>query len=131
MSLSNKSQIWLEAIVLIFLFASVLTFLGITSINTKSSLFKQNIVYQATKTLELVSNRINTVLFEGDGFSSNLIIPEKINEFDYNITFSTDYAILEVVNITILSNVFAKNITGTIIKGENWVKNQNGTININ
>ena len=131
MSLSNKSQVWIEAMMLVFLFTAMLTFLGINTFKAKSALFKQNLIYQAKKTLELISGRINTVLFEGSGFSSNIILPDRIDSMDYDLFIVPDYVVLEINNMNLTSQIFAKSISGVFEKGENWVSNNNGTININ
>ncbi len=128
MSLSTKSQLGMEIIILI----SVL-FLGSIAITTASYLKTIDYSYsviglRASQILDKTVERINTVVFEGDGFSSTLYIDEYLLGEKYNISLSNDLVLISFRGNIISKEIVAKSISGILSKGKNWVSNQNGTI---
>ena len=83
---------------------------------------------RASQILEKVVERINIVVFEGDGFSSSLLVDEYLLGENYNISHSGSTILVQFRDNTISKDVVAKSIIGSISKGNNWVSNQNGTI---
>ena len=78
----------------------------------------------------IMANLINTAYIEGDGFSMNLTIPQKIIRKDYLINVSSNEVIIRLEGKTYVRTLLTNNVTGEFIKGKNRVMNYNGQIRI-
>jgi hypothetical protein len=128
MSPSIRSQVSIEAIIL----SSVLLF-GVvvfaSAMYLKTTSYSYSLVgFMANQILDKVVERIDTVVFEGDGFSTSLEVDQSILGEDYNISIIGNAVVLDFRKNTISKDLVAKSVTGSISKGRNWVSNQNGTI---
>lgn len=123
-----KSQVSTEfmAIFIIFIIAlTVAVYAGL--INTKE-------ITKAKKDLEAqefifdIAETINTVYLEGDGFSMNLTLPERISGLQYSVFIDSNYLLLNLSGNFYQQLLLTKNISGVLKPGINFLKNHNGTI---
>ena len=124
----RKAQIAMEFMIIfsVFLIAIILIVLAVW--NNIANAEKSSIDFEAGGILKLASGRINTAYLEGDGFSIGLAIPEKIGVYDYTLQFEGSTLWLYVNQISYPGKLLTTSITGTLAKGENTIKNVNGTI---
>jgi hypothetical protein len=124
----RKAQIAMEFMIIfsVFLIAIILIVLAVW--NNIANAEKSSIDFEAGRILKLASGRINTAYLEGDGFSIGLAIPEKIGVYDYTLQFEGSTLWLYVNQISYPGKLLTTSITGTLAKGENTIKNVNGTI---
>ena len=83
---------------------------------------------EAEKTLSMVSGNINTAVLEGDGFSVNLTLPEKILGLEYSFSLDSNYLVLNLSNSFYHRVLLTKNITGLPLPGKNLIYNNKGEI---
>ncbi len=83
---------------------------------------------EAEKTLSMVSGNINTAVLEGDGFSVNLTLPEKILGLGYSFSLDSNYLVLNLSNSFYHRVLLTKNITGLPLPGKNLIYNNKGEI---
>ncbi len=129
----NKKKKGQSAIELIIIFGVVLLFfvLFFTVIEMNQSeknkenrdLLLQNVALD-------VRDEINIAAGASEGYSRNFTIPEKVYGMDYNIIitdtgdvylYSQDYAV----------SFKASNVTGTVKKGTNTIRKENGEVYLN
>jgi hypothetical protein len=126
------AQVSIEFIVLV----SVLILVLLTVIYYNSSFYLQiNSAknYNDAQTIsDQISSEINLALQVGSGYSRSFYVPEKIsNSIDYNVTVSNYATVLGWNGGYVTSTILAENISGNLIKGQNTIKNLNGTIYVN
>ena len=83
---------------------------------------------EAEKTLSMVSGNINTAVLEGDGFSVNLTLPEKILGLEYSFSLDSNYLVLNLSGSFYHRVLLTKNITGLPLPGKNLIYNNKGEI---
>ncbi|MCD6403648.1 MAG: hypothetical protein J7L59_00480 [Nanoarchaeota archaeon] len=128
MSLSHKSQVSMELMLLLF-FLSALSFSFMLYIYYyEASLRSMSLDMGANNLLELVVDGLDSVLLEGNGFSTRLDLPENLLGNDYELRIIGDLVWLNLSGRTYSKRILAKQISGTLRKGENWLVNENGTI---
>ena len=67
--------------------------------------------------LTSVSDKINTAWLEGEGFSTNVTLPESVAGADYEINVTANYIILWTGDSHYLRTVITNNITGELTEG--------------
>ncbi len=128
MSLQHRSQVSMELVLFLF-FLSALSFSFMLYIyHYEASLRSMNMDMEANNLLELVVGRLDSVLLEGDGFSTRLNLPENLSGSDYELRIFGDLIWLNLSGRTYSKKILAKQVSGTLKKGENWLVNENGTI---
>lgn len=85
---------------------------------------------EAGRILEMASSKLNTALLEGDGFSANLTLPEKMRGKGYSINISNGVLYISLPGNTYPTRLLTSNITGSLRKGENMISNRNGGLYI-
>lgn len=127
-----KGQASAEFMIVLMLMVALLTVLSITSMIKTDEVSINNMQREAEDVLRNVGDKINTVYFEGDGFMTNVTIPDRILGFDYNISVNSKFIIIEAGHQTFSKVLFA-NVTnaGNFVKGTNNIKNVGGAIKIN
>ena len=123
-----KSQITIEFLIItgIFLLALIIgVFISFSKIQETREI--QNDM-SALNFLNKVSDKLNTVFLEGNGFEANLTLPSTLSGFDYNLTIYSTTMILEINNKTYEKILLTGNISQNLSKGFNILKNENGRI---
>ena len=129
-SRSMRAQASMEFMILFILFLVALGGALMVSINRSQTISQAQIDITATRILDDAADRINTAYIEGDGFSMNLTIPQKIIRKDYLINVSSNEVIIRLEGKTYVRTLLTNNVTGEFIKGKNRVMNYNGQIRI-
>lgn len=79
-----------------------------------------------------IASEINLALKAGDGYSRIFYIPNKIsNSLDYNITVDNYLVKIGWSDGYTQSIILTKNASGTLLKGQNSIKNLNGNVYVN
>lgn len=123
-----KAQLAVEFMIIFAAFLLALTFVVLATWNNIVNIDKSSMDFEANRILNLISNRINTVYLEGDGFSIGLVVPGKIGVYDYTTQFEGSMIWLTVNQISYSRRLLTSNITGSIQDGTNTLKNVNGEI---
>lgn len=123
-----KAQTATEFLVIFMIFIAVLTIASFYSLQRVHSVVIYRTEFEATKVLNDVSNKIDIAFLEGDGFMINASLPESILGHDYEITITENVITLTTDNVTYSRILLTQNITGSIVKGQNLIYNNNGLI---
>ena len=83
---------------------------------------------EAENTLSMVSEKINIAVLEGDGFSVNLTLPEKIFGLNYSFSLDSNHLVLNLSGNFYHRVLLTKNITGLPSPGKNLIYNNKGEI---
>ena len=126
----NKGQ---SSVEFMMIFAVLLIVLGLAvwisgTKSTELNTIKTNL--EINEVLNKISSKINTVHIEGNGFSTEMILPATIRNRIYNITIIDNRVILNLEGLTFLQSVLTENITGSFKIGINYLKNNNGVVEI-
>ena len=125
-----KAQVAVEFMLIFGVFLLGIVFTIIASWNNMANAEKSTIDFEVNRILGLVANRINTAYLEGDGFSIGLNIPEKIGLYDYTLQIEGNILWLSVNEFSQSKKLLTTNITGSLAKGDNMVKNVDGGVEI-
>jgi len=123
-----KAQVAMEFMIIFGLFLVGLTVTAISAWNSVASAERTSMDFEAKRITNMATGRINTAYLEGNGFSINMTIPERIGTNDYLMFLEGSTLMLQVNGILYSGRLLTPNITGSISKGENMVKNVNGGI---
>jgi hypothetical protein len=114
---------------LIFMFfVGVLAFSMVYVVQNIESTSASTVGIEAGKTLSMVKSKLETAFLEGDGFSTNFTLPQRIMGFDYSVNISSGFLFIGVNNSTYSSPLITKDITGVPRKGENALRNSGGRL---
>ncbi len=67
--------------------------------------------------LTQVSDKINTVWLEGQGFSSNITVPETVADYSYTLNVTGNYLLLTVIEQDFIRPIITNNVTGNFSLG--------------
>lgn len=118
-----KAQVPIEFMVLFMLFLAVLTIAVVSVTQSTDSVYMSSTWLEAEGLLSLAKSKIDTAFLEGDGFSTSLILPEKILGFNYTLNISSNLLFIEINNEHQTKMLLSGNITGPLRKGENRIQN--------
>lgn len=130
-SKSKRSQTAIEFLILValMLFFFIMFFLAIgENISDKS---RENINKIINEIAITVQDEISLATESGDGYSRNFRIPFDLNGLSYDISITDGYVYIKTDNTkdTIALPVF--NVTGVLIKGDNYIKKEDGIVHLN
>lgn len=123
-----KAQVAIEFIIIFAVFLVALMVVILAAWNNVVSIDKSAVEFEANRILNLVFNKVNTAYLEGDGFSINLSVPERIGLMNYTVEFEGSNVWLEVNGFSCSRRILTPNITGNIGSGTNVIRNVNGEI---
>jgi len=133
-SMSQKGEVATEfmaffgMLLLFFVF-----FVGIVGINNRN-INESTIYTNAEKILNSVTNEINTAS-RIEGYYREFYIPEKLPDGEnYSITYDTELRMTKIEwdqGKSIIKNIITSDVTGSVIEGNNRIKNENGEVKIN
>lgn len=108
----------------LILFAGFFTFFADRQATAVS--IQQN--QQAASTAEKVAFELDLALTQGDGFSRTFDLKENIAGEDYTVTLHNETVQLTYDEKDFLAPTAARNVSGTVVPGENRIKNQGGEL---
>jgi hypothetical protein len=85
---------------------------------------------EAFDVLDKAAGKINTVWIQGDGFSTNVTLPEKIGVLDYSVRVHSNYVIISTEYKNYTRSLLTPNVTGSLQKGSNFIENIKGNVTI-
>ena len=118
----------MEFMILFVLFLVAVTVALAVSVQRSQIISQAQIDLESNKILREVGDRINIAYLEGDGFSINATLPERILRLDYTISISSNEVILRLDGKTYVKYLLTNNVTGDFVKGTNRITNRNGEI---
>ena len=124
----RKAQVSIEFMLLFMFFMAVLAFSIVSVVQNMQGVSSSALSLETGKALYLVKSKLDTAFLEGDGFSTNFTMPQRIMNIDYSVNISSGFVLIEINNLTYSSSLIAKDITGIPRKGENAIKNVNGKL---
>lgn len=124
----SKAQISTEFMLLFMFFIGVLAFSMVYVIQNIQDTSASTLRIEADKTLFMVKSKLETAFLEGDGFSTNFTLPQRIMGFDYSVNISSGFLFMGIKNDTYSDPLITKDITGVPRKGENVLRNVNGRL---
>jgi len=124
----SKAQISTEFMILFTFFVCILAFAMVYVIQNIQDTSASTLWIEADKTLFLVKSKLETAFLEGDGFSTNFTLPQRIMGFDYSVNISSGFLFIGIENDTYSNPLITKDITGVPRKGENALRNVNGRL---
>ena len=124
----KNGQAGMEFMILFILFMVAIVIAMVVSVNRTQFIADAQMSLEANRVLSDVADRINIAYIEGDGFSMNVTLPQRILRTDYTLEISSNEAILRSDRGTFIKSLLTNNVTGTPVKGTNTIANSNGQI---
>jgi hypothetical protein len=124
-SLERKGQVSVEFMFIFILFMAVLALAVVFVMQSSQGIYLSSMEMGSEEMLSKVKGGLDSAFLEGDGFSTNLTLPSQIMGADYSISISSGFALIDINNQTYSKILLARNITGSLRKGENMLKNVN------
>ena len=123
-----KAQVSAEFMIIFVVFIIMVTIVAVAVTQNSNTVLSSTLDMESGKTLSLAKSKLDTVFLEGDGFSTNFTLPQKIMSYDYTISMDSRYLALDVNNQTFWATLLTNNTAGSLRKGENMARNVNGRI---
>jgi hypothetical protein len=114
--------------ILFILFLVAVSVAMVVSINRSQTINQAQLELESNKVLGTVTDRINTVYLEGDGFRTNVTLPERIMGFNYTLYINSNQVLLYLRSTLFIKNILTDNVTGELANGINVIENDNGRI---
>jgi hypothetical protein len=118
------------------IFVSILVVLLLTTVFYNSTAYMQmastGINIDAQSISDQIASEINLGIKAGDGYSRTFNLPYAVsNAFNYTVSVDNYLVILRWSNSSVQSTILTKSINGTILKGQNIIRNLNGNMYVN
>jgi hypothetical protein len=126
--MDRKGQVSVEFMFIFILFMAVLALAVVFVMQSSQGIYQSSMEMGSEEILSQVKGRLDSAFLEGDGFSTNLTLPSQIMGADYSISINSGFVLIDISNQTYSKILLAKNITGSLRKGENMLKNVNQEI---
>ena len=126
--MEKKCQSTIEFIMVFTLVLAALIVILFISSEKVQDINSEMVEVEARKVLSKIVTKLNTVVLEGNGFSSNLTIPQQILNMNYTIQIQSNFVTITLQNITYIDNILTDNVTGTLQKGVNVIRNINNNL---
>ena len=91
----------------------------------------QKVYTQARDTLTDVTFHIDTAQKIGDGYIGRFFVPENLLGVDYQVDIERHFVTFTWDNKTTAQPILAENVTGSVQKGWNTIKNIKGVVYVN
>lgn len=128
----SKSQSSVELVVMVCLLSFVFSIFIINIIHQNTNLKNQKLNQHARYISDLVSSELNNVYVQGEGYSKNFSLPQKIEGYNYYIIIKDNMVHVIIPNKNAyLRKTIPKNVFGMFNKGLNCISNKNGEIYVN
>lgn len=119
----KKGQAAIEFIIVFTILIAVLIAVTYNSHLTANDINSVAAEGALTDALDSMKFEIDTVYLGGDGFSSNITIPDEINGKNYTVNITNGFIIVNISGDIKNTQLMTNNISGTLKKGVNVVKN--------
>lgn len=123
-----KAQVAMEFMIIFGIFLAATIVISIAVWNNIADEEKTYVDFEASRIIDLAAGRINTAYIEGNGFSINLVVPEKLGLYNYTLQLDGNMIWLHTLNVTYSRKLLTPDITGTLAAGENKISNVDGAI---
>jgi hypothetical protein len=124
----GKAQVSIEFMLLFIFFLGIMAVVMVYVIQSIENTSASTVGLEAQQRLSFIKSKIETAFLEGDGFSTNLTLPEQIMNLNYSVGIDSGFVLIEINNMTYSSPLITKDITGAPRKGENLLRNVNGRL---
>jgi hypothetical protein len=124
----KKAQVSIEFMILFIFFLGLLAFAIISVMQSVQDVSASSVGLEAQKELSVLRSKLDTAFLEGDGFSTNFTLPQKIIGLDYSMNVSSGFALIQVNNLTYSTPIISRNVSGYPRKGENALRNSGGNL---
>lgn len=124
----GKAQVSVEFMFIFVFFMAVLTVIMVAVLQNTQGVSSSRLGLEAENALSLVKSRLDTAFLEGSGFSTNFTLPQELMDFNYSVSISSKFVVIEVNNQTYSKMLLTNSTAGTLRKGENAVRNVNGQL---
>jgi len=112
-----KAQSAFEFIFIFGILLSVLTLGMWVSLNKTREVNRYQVKLEVDYVLTTVAEKINTVWLEGEGFSTNVTIPETVTGKVYTLNMTSNYIILTLETNEYVKPIIMQNLTGNFTIG--------------
>jgi len=127
---SREGQASVEFLILFVLFLVAIIFAMTVSINRSHVISNAQQDLEVNMVLGSMASKINIAYLEGDGFSMNVTLPERILREEYTVEVASNEVIIRIGTKAYVEYILTTNVTGTFSKGTNTIENSNGVIEI-
>lgn len=121
----------MEFMVLFTLFLVVAGIALYASIDRTRDITETKIGIEASSLVSRITTTVNSVYLQGDGFSTNIVLPYKIVSLDYNTSFQSNQLLIMAAGKLYTGYVLTGNVTGNLTLGTNTIRNSGGWVMIN
>ena len=123
-----KAQIAIEFMIIFGAFLIAIILIATISWNNMVNINRSTVDFESNRILNLVSGKIDTSYLQGHGFSINVTVPERIQNYNYTIEIEGLLLWIQIDEASFSKRLLTSNITGTLSKGTNRIENVNGGI---
>ncbi len=127
---SREGQASIEFLILFMLFLVAITLAMVVSINRSHTISNAQQDLEVNRVLGSMTSKINIAYLEGDGFSMNVTLPERILRNEYTVEVASNEVIVRFGTKTYVEYILTTNVIGNFSKGTNTIANRNGIIEI-
>ena len=127
----SKAQISMEVLSYYIILTGVFLVTLVLIVNSQTAINEEKTILDARNTLVFVKNEVDIAASVGDGYTHSFFLPEVLEgSVDYDISLSGENQEISIVyrdrNISL--SLLTDNITNTIKRGNNVIKNTKGMI---
>ena len=129
----KKMQIAMEAGIFLFLLVLILLALIMFNYNVQQEFLADRNAEDVRKIGETIADNINAAVTVGDGYEGTFTIAFYLSsgdDYDFQLFSAEQRIILNYTTGSYSARLLTSNVTGTIKKGSNKIKNVNGGIRI-
>jgi len=123
-----KAQVSIEFIIIIIIFLSALTVISVVSIVRTRDIQVSNLNRESFSLLDTIASSLNTVYLEGNGFMTNITIPDNILGSPYTLNITLNFLTMDIQNSSFSRTLLTDNITGILIPGTVMLENIFGEV---
>lgn len=130
---SSRGQVSLEIMIYFIIITLLLTIISYSAMSRSNSILDEKVNMEARRVANLVAIEIDTAVSVGEGYEHIFQLPQHLyGETDYTVTISAEYQRLYVDwdDRSYTLPLVTGNITGTVSKGINTIKNEQGVIRL-
>jgi hypothetical protein len=121
----RRGQASVEFMFIFILFVAALSLAAVFVMQSSQGIYQSGMGIGAEELLSQVKGALDSAYLEGDGFSTNLTLPSRLLGSEYFIGTEPGYVFIEVSNQTYSKTLLARNLSGSLRKGENMLRNVN------
>ena len=126
-----KLQASMEFIALFMILLLALVVISTVSYTQLHSVDRYQTDLEVEKVMNELVLKLNTAFLQGDGYFTNVTLPEKIIGAEYTIEINQNQLILEVESSSYTKTILTNNIQGDPVPGHNNnIENQGGLLKI-